>query len=228
MTSFDVAPQCHALGLRAGAILFRDLCISPSPASLREAIDAASQRVHDTFTDRRSIRSHPGLQRIREILKSIGSDPRRHPPSTEKLLQYARTRCTLPAINNLVDCYNLISLESLCSLGAHDLDCLSLPVRLHQFTSEQTFVPLGNPEPQTVLCGEFGYVDQQDRVLCRLDSLQADFSKVTTDTHSVILIIEATDTTPSAALNDLLQRAANDVQQHCGGAVVQIVGPNEK
>ena len=77
MTSFDVAPQCHALGLRAGAILFRDLCISPSPASLREAIDAASQRVHDTFTDRRSIRSHPGLQRIREILKSIGSDPRR-------------------------------------------------------------------------------------------------------------------------------------------------------
>ena len=65
-------------------------------------------------------------------------------------------------------------------------------------------------------------------MLCRLDSLQADFSKVTTDTRSVILIIEATDTTPSAALNELLQRAANDVQQHCGGAVVQIVGPNEK
>ena len=228
MTSFDVAPQCHALGLRAGAILFRDLRVSPSSASLREAIDDAAQRIHDTFTDRRSIRSHPGLQRIREILKTIGSDPRRHPPSTEKLLQYARTRCTLPAINNLVDCYNLISLQSLCSLGAHDLDRIALPVRLQQFTSEQTFVPLGNPEPQTVLSGEFGYVDQQERVLCRLDSLQADFSKVTTDTRSVILIVEATDATPSVALNQLLQRTANDVRTHCGGTVVQLVGPNEK
>ena len=226
MTSFDVAPQCHALGLRAGAILFRDLRVSPSSASLREAIDDAAQRVHDSFTDRRSIRSHPGLQRIREILKTIGSDPRRHPPSTEKLLQYARTRCTLPAINNLVDCYNLISLQSLCSLGAHDLDRVSLPVRLQQFTSEQPFVPLGNPEPQTVLCGEFGYVDQQERVLCRLDSLQADFSKVTTDTRSVILIVEAPDTTSPAALTQLLQRAADDVQKHCGGTVVQLVGPN--
>ena len=226
MTSFDVAPQCHALGLRAGAILFRDLRVSPASASLREAIDDAAQRVHDSFTDRRSIRSHPGLQRIREILKTIGSDPRRHPPSTEKLLQYARTRCTLPAINNLVDCYNLISLQSLCSLGAHDLDRVSLPVRLQQFTSEQTFVPLGNPEPQTVLCGEFGYVDQQERVLCRLDSLQADFSKVTADTRSVILIVEATDTTSSAALTQLLQRAADDVQKHCGGTVEQLVGPN--
>ena len=226
MTSFDVAPQCHALGLRAGAILFRDLRVSPASASLREAIDDAAQRVHDTFSDRRSIRSHPGLQRIREILKTIGSDPRRHPPSTEKLLQYARTRCTLPAINNLVDCYNLISLQSLCSLGAHDLDRVSLPVRLQQFTSEQTFVPLGNPEPQTVLCGEFGYVDQQERVLCRRDSLQADFSKVTTDTRSVILIVEATDTTSSAALTQLLQRAADDVQKQCGGSVVQLVGPN--
>ncbi|MCH2397599.1 MAG: hypothetical protein MK364_00710 [Pirellulales bacterium] len=226
MTSFDVAPQCHALGLRAGAILFRDLRVSPASASLREAIDDAAQRVHDTFTDRRSIRSHPGLQRIREILKTIATDPRRHPPSTEKLLQYARTRCTLPIINNLVDCYNLISLQSLCSLGAHDLDRVSLPVRLQQFTSEQTFVPLGNPEPQTVLCGEFGYVDQQERVLCRLDSLQADFSKVTTDTRSVILIVEATDTTSSAALTQLLQRAADDVQKHCGGTVVQLVGPN--
>ena len=226
MTPFDVAPQCHALGLRAGAILFRDLRVSPSSASLREAIDDAAQRVHDTFTDRRSIRSHPGLQRIREILKTIGSDPRRHPPSTEKLLQYARTRCTLPIINNLVDCYNLISLQSLCSLGAHDLERIALPVRLQQFTSEQTFVPLGNPEPQTVLCGEFGYVDQQERVLCRLDSLQADFSKVTTDTRSVILIVEATDTTSSAALTQLLQRAADDVQKHCGGTVVQLVGPN--
>ena len=226
MTSFDVAPQCHALGLRAGAILFRDLRVSPSSASLREAIDDAAQRVHDTFTDRRSIRSHPGLQRIREILKTIGSDPRRHPPSTEKLLQYARTRCTLPAINNLVDCYNLISLQSLCSLGAHDLDRVSLPVRLQQFTSEQALVPLGRPERQTVLCGEFGYVDQQERVLCRLDSLQADFSKVTTDTRSVILIVEATDTTSSAALTQLLQPPADDLQKHGGGTVVQLVGPN--
>ena len=226
MTPFEVAPECHTLGLRAGAILFRDLHIEPASVLLRQSIDAAAQHVHDAFTDRRSIRSHPALQRIREILKTIGSDPRRHPPSTEKLLQYARTKLTLPAINSLVDCYNLVSLQSLCSLGAHDLDRVSLPVRLQQFTSEETFIPLGNPEPQTVLCGEFGYVDQQERVLCRLDSLQADFSKVTTDTRNAILIIEATDSTPPAVLGQLLESTADEIQKHCGGTVVQLVAPN--
>ncbi|MEE3372138.1 MAG: phenylalanine--tRNA ligase beta subunit-related protein [Planctomycetota bacterium] len=226
MTSFEVAPECHALGLRAGAILFRDLRIRPASVLLREAIDATAQDVQKTFADRRSIRSHPALQRIREILSTIGSDPRRHPPSTEKLLQYARTKLTLPAINNLVDCYNLISLQSFCSLGAHDLDRVSLPVRLQQFTVEETFIPLGSSEPQAIRCGEFGYVDQRVRILCRLDSLQADFSKVTTDTRNAILIVEATDATPPPVLAELLQSTANAVQKHCGGRVMQLVGPN--
>ncbi|MBB75242.1 MAG: hypothetical protein CMJ75_12100 [Planctomycetaceae bacterium] len=226
MTFFEVAPECHALGLRAGAILFRDLHIHPASALLREAIAATARDVQKTFMDRRSIRSHPALQRIREILTTIGSDPRRHPPSTEKLLQYARTKLTLPAINNLVDCYNLISLQSFCSLGAHDVDRLSLPVRLQQFTAEETFIPLGSSAPQTIRCGEFGYVDQGERILCRLDSLQADFSKVTSDTRSAILIVEATDTTPPPVLTDLLQSTATAVQQHCGGRVLQLVGPN--
>ena len=226
MTLFEVAPDCHALGLRAGAIQFRDLHIKPASVLLRKTIDAAAQHVHDAFTDRRSIRSHPALQRIREILKTIGSDPRRHPPSTEKLLQYARSKLTLPAINSLVDCYNLVSLQSLCSLGAHDLDRVALPVRLQQFTSEKTFISLGNPEPQTVLCGEFGYVDQQERVLCRLDSLQADFSKVTAATRNAILIIEATDSTPPAVLAQLLESTADEIQKHCGGTVVKLVTPN--
>ena len=226
MTSFDVAPECRALGLRAGAILFRDLNIAPASAQLREAIDSTAKRIHDSFQDQQAIRSHPALQRIHEILRSLGSHPRRHPPSTEKLLQFARTKLTLPAINNLVDCYNLVSLQSLCSLGAHDLDRLSLPVRLQQFTTEEAFIPLGSTESQSVLGGEFGYVDQEGRVLCRLDSLQADFSKVTADTRRAILIVEATDASPTNVLTELLQSTANEVLQHCGGTVVQLIDPN--
>ena len=226
MSPFAVSPECHALGLRAGAILFEELRIGPASRQLRDTIDAEAIRVRETFPSPGSIRSHPAIKRVHQILRSVGCHPRRHPPSTEKLIQFARRRETLPAINNLVDTYNLLSLQSFASLGAHDLDRIALPVRLERFRRPEAFVPLGTDQPQSVAAGEFGYVDRAERVLCRLDSLQAEFSKVTAATQRAILIIEATDSLPPATLSDLLANAAVAIVHQCGGGVQEIVGPN--
>ena len=98
------------------------------------------------------------IDRAHDILRTVGVNPRTLPPSTESLLRYALRRGALPVINNLVDAYNLVSVRTKSSLGAHDLDRIETPVQLRLLQSGERFTPLGGAEGQDVTAGEFGYV----------------------------------------------------------------------
>ena len=216
---FEVNDECHRLDLRAGAIVFRDVTVQPSSSALRDEIQAAAQRIQNEFSSAADIRALPELAKLHEIFRSVGVKPREHPPSTDSLLRYALKRGDLPSINNLVDTYNLVSIRTRLSLGAHDVDRLTLPVRLQVFPHEKAFVPLGNTEEQIVGAGEFGYIDAADRVLCRLDARQADFSKVTATTQNVLLIVEGTVTHGAALLSEAMAEVERNVLKQCGGSV---------
>jgi DNA/RNA-binding domain of Phe-tRNA-synthetase-like protein len=151
------------------------------------------------------------------VFRRVGVKPRKQPPSTEKLIRYALKRGDLPVINNLVDAYNLMSVRHLLSMGAHDLDRIELPVTLDRFRGDESFTPLGRDAPVAVRPGEFGYVDAARRVLCRLDVLQADFSKVTAETQNVLLIIEAATTVDRDSLRKACSETIELLERHCGG-----------
>ena len=189
---FVVSDDCLNLGLRAGAILFRDLRVAEAPPQLRAEIAAAVRAMRTLYPDPAMMRAIPEVVHYQEILRKVGVNPRKEQPSVERLFAYAHKRGDLPQINSLVDAYNLISVRSLCSLGAHDLDTLALPVTLRLLRGDESFAPLGRNSPVAVTAGEYGYVDAQNRLLCRLDLLQADFSKVTHNTKNALLIVEAT------------------------------------
>jgi DNA/RNA-binding domain of Phe-tRNA-synthetase-like protein len=214
---FRVSQQCVDLGLRAGAIILRDLQITNASAELRAEIDREVELIRGRFASNADIRILPELAKHHEILRMVGVKPRSHPPSTQKLLELAVKRGSLPSINNLVDAYNLISTRTRCSLGAHDLDKLAAPVELRLFQGDEHFRPLGSEEDKPIRTGEFGYVDAERRVICRLDSLQADFSKVTLQTVNALLIIEATTVHTTEEFQQVFIETAEIVRQHCGG-----------
>ena len=222
---FRVSNACGQLGLRAGAILHQGVAIEPASNELRSQIDAAAAVVRQQYQSRSEIRQLPAIAQLHQILREVGVKPRRHPPSNQKLLEYALKHGTLPAINNLVDAYNLVSLQTLCSLGAHDAKQFSSPVELQILSGEETFRPLGSPEPQPVVAGEFGYVDATGRLLCRLDSLQADFSKVSETTSEVLVIIESTIATPAADRQAAVELVREVIQEHCGGTAEVVSRP---
>jgi DNA/RNA-binding domain of Phe-tRNA-synthetase-like protein len=223
--SFVVAEECLQLGLRAGAVVFRNVHVAAAGPALRATIAQEVQAVRARFSSPGAIRSTPELAGFHEILRTVGVNPRREQPSVERLLTFALKRGDLPAVNSLVDAYNLASLSSSCSLGAHDLDRIRLPVALRLLTGRESFTPLGRGTADPVVPGEYGYVDAADRVLCRLDVLQAEFSKVTDATVNAFLIIEAT----AAHLPDAVRRAFADVielvTRHCGGTAEVVAWP---
>lgn len=236
MKTFLVSEECRDLGLRAGAVVIRDVQISAATAELRAQIDEEVQRIRSEFATPAEIRSLPELVKMHEILRKAGVKPRNHPPSTQKLLEFVLKRGMLPAVNNLVDAYNLVSVRTRCSLGAHDLDRISVPVKLRLLRGDERFRPLGGNRlkgegrrlsaAQPVNRGEFGYVDADDRVICRLDSLQAEFSKITPTTTRALLIIEASTAVNREQLEKIFSETAERIGRYCHGQVESVVLPD--
>ena len=212
-----VSQDCLQLGLRAGAIVFRNLRVTAAGPELRSEIAREVQAIRARFADPGAVRSAPAVAPFQEILRKVGVNPRREQPSVERLLNFALKRGDLPTVNSPVDAYNLVSVRSFCSLGAHDLDRITPPVSLRLLTGRELFTPLGRDTPVATVPGEYGYVDAHDRVLCRLDILQADFSKVTTATVNAFLIVEGTALHPPEVLRQAVDDVIDMVIRHCGG-----------
>jgi DNA/RNA-binding domain of Phe-tRNA-synthetase-like protein len=223
---FCVQEGCARLGLRAGAVVFRGVLVSRSGPELLAEIAEECARVRARFASAAVVRSSPEVAAFQEIHRRVGANPRREQSSVERLLTFALQRGRLPAINGLVDAYNLVSIRSGCSLGAHDLDRLALPVSLRVLDSPQSFVPLGSLSPAVANAGEYAYVDARGSILCRLDLVQADFSKVTADTVNALLIIEATSAHSPAALRKTFADAVELVLRHCGGTAEVVAFPD--
>jgi DNA/RNA-binding domain of Phe-tRNA-synthetase-like protein len=224
--SFRVAEDCIRLGLRAGAVALRNVRVAPSGPDLLAEIAGAVETVRVVLPDSVAVRSVPEVVAFHEILRKVGVNPRRDQPSVERLLNFALKRGTLPAINSLVDAYNLVSIRSFCSLGAHDLDRIALPVSLRLLNGTETFTPLGSTTEVVVKPGEYGYVDAHGRVLCRLDVVQAEFSKVTSDTVNALLIVEGTAGHRPEMLHKAVAEAMELILRHCGGTAEVLARPD--
>jgi DNA/RNA-binding domain of Phe-tRNA-synthetase-like protein len=224
--SFVVSEDCIRLGLRAGAVILRSVCVTPTDPALRAEIAQEVRAVRARFVSPAAVRAAPEVVCFHDVLRGVGVNPRREQPSVERLLNLALKRGDLPAVNALVDAYNLVSVRTLCSLGAHDLDRIELPVALRLLTGRESFTPLGRDVAVPVTPGEYGYVDARDRVLCRLDLLQAEFSKVTTATVNALLIVEGTARHPPAALRQVFADVAALVTRYCGGTAEVVALPS--
>jgi DNA/RNA-binding domain of Phe-tRNA-synthetase-like protein len=223
--TFRVVEDCLQLGLRAGAVVFRDVRIPLASPELRADIAGEVEAVRAAFASPAEVRSCAEVAAFHALHRRVGVNPRKEQSSVERLLTLALKRGDIPAINSLVDAYNLVSLRSRCSLGAHDLDAIGLPVSLRLLTGRESFTPLGESSPVAVVPGEYGYVDARERLLCRLDVRQANFSKVTENTRNVLLIIEGTAEHAPDVLRRAFEETIELVRCYCGGMAEVVVQP---
>ena len=63
-------------------------------------------------------------------------------------------------------------------------------------------------------------------MLCRLDILQADFSKVTTASRNVLLIVEGTADHAPEALRQVVADVIALVTRYCGGTAEVVAFPS--
>ena len=93
-----------------------------------------------------------------------GVKRRKNVPSSENLIKMLLKHQNIPFINQVVDIYNVISMESRLCVAAHNLDKVegNLTVRFSDGT--ETYLPLGAEQPVPMKAHEYCYCDDSNEV----------------------------------------------------------------
>lgn len=159
----------------------------------------------------------PILEGFRNLHLKVGRSNRDYVASPEGLRQSFVERESFPQINLLVDIYNLISLKTGLALGAHDIKKIVGNITLRLTKGDEIFIPLGKSEPKSVFSGEYAYVDDANNIICRLEVLQVEPTKVTLDVNDVFLIIQGNENTSDESLLKSANEVCELITKYCGG-----------
>lgn len=214
----NVSPDLLSLGLSTAVVLARGVASSTTPSVLADYRRAVGKQL-STHWKNRSLSSDPALHEYERIhrLFAVADEP----SAPEKLLRYVRRHQDFTAAGTIVDCYNLVSAKTLLSIGAHDLAKLKTPITLRPVVSTDVFVPLGESEPKSC-SGEYAYVDPDGRIICRMEVLQGDFTKVDASSRDIVFFLQGNREIPT---QDLLTGAwllAELTERFCGGTAEMV------
>jgi DNA/RNA-binding domain of Phe-tRNA-synthetase-like protein len=130
----------------------------------------------------------------REAYRSFGVNPKRARPSVDALLR----RPELPAINGVVDAYNVISVRYGLPIGGEDLDAYVGPARLTRAVGDEEFdtVKDGEPVVEHPEPGEVVWRDDAGVTCRRWNWRQCTRTRITEQTKNALFILERLDPYP--------------------------------
>lgn len=146
-----------------------------------------------------------------------GVKRRKNIPSSENLIKMLLKHGDMPFINQVVDIYNVISMESRLCVAAHNLDKVdgNLTVRFSDGTEK--YIPLGQKQPVPMNPHEYCYCDDSNEVLCRLEIRQDNKTKVDENVRDILYIIEGNEATEEEFLLEVMREIIDTTMKYCGG-----------
>lgn len=135
-----------------------------------------------------TLKDDPVIRAYRDFFWRIGIDPTKIRPASEALIRRILGGRGLPAINTLVDAYNLASAESRIALAAFDADKLEGDELIMRFAeSGEEFLGIGMEKPRRLAGGEIVVADSE-RLIAIYPYRDADYSKVSLETRRICLM----------------------------------------
>ena len=159
----------------------------------------------------------PILEGFHILHDRAGVKRRKNIPASENLIRLLNKHGDVFFINQAVDIYNIISMESKLALGAHDIDHVDGNVTLRFTDGTERFVPIGQSEAVPTNPHEYSYCDDANDVLCRLEIRQVEKTKVDEKTKNVFYIVQGNDATDNELLVATAQRIVDETIKYCGG-----------
>jgi len=214
---FHVAPDVLASGLTVACFTLGPLQNTPPTPQFERFRNEVLQEILQDLT-REQIATDPILQGFRRLHEAFGVSNRRNIAAPENLLRLLLKTGTLPRIHPAVDLYNLASVQTRLSLGAHDIARLVGDVYLRRTDGTEAFRPLGASEPTGIAPGEYAYIDTgSNEVICRLEVRQGDKTRLTLDTTECLYIVQGNASTPVSTLKTATELLMEWTRRFLGG-----------
>lgn len=214
--SFKVTEEVLNLGVVVQTIQINGIQKNKQTQDLDLYIKKELQKIRKVW-EGKNYKDDPVLQGFRDLHKKVGESNRDYPASPEVLLRNFLERNRFPRINALVDLYNLLSLKTRLALGAHDIDKIIGDVTLRITTGSEIFVPLRINQSTRVPAGEYAYIDDGNNIICRMEVLQSEITKITTDSKDIFFIVEGNVNTNQHYVKQTTDALLHLIQKYCGG-----------
>ncbi len=145
MIALNIAPQFKTRipGLTVG-FLTASVTVTQHNEGLWREIDAAAAGFRGMTMEQ--ARRYPAIKALRESYRGLGLDPTRYRGSSEALVRRITQGKELYRVNTVVDINNLISLETLNSVGTYDLESLQPPIVFREGEVGETYCGIGRGE----------------------------------------------------------------------------------
>jgi DNA/RNA-binding domain of Phe-tRNA-synthetase-like protein len=214
--SFNVTKEVINLGVKIITARISDVKNTDSNPDFETYKNSELEKVKKEWEGKK-YKDDSVLAGFRDLHTKVGRSNRDYVASPEGLRWLFLERGRFPQINTLVDIYNLVSITTGLALGAHDIDKVQGNITLRLTNGNETFVPLGKTEATAIFPGEYGYVDDGNNVICRLEVLQVEPTKVTAETTDVFIIIEGNANTATEYVKKAAEEVCQLIIKYCGG-----------
>ena len=169
-----------------------------------------------------TLKDHEVIRRYRDFYwREIKIDPTKIRPASEALVRRILRGQHLPRILNVVDAYNLASVETMLSFGAFDLDKLRLPLIIRFAHGGEEFLGIGMKEVEH-LSGKEPVIGDTEGIICIYPYRDSDRTKITKNTRNVLLVAGGVPGISESSLINGIKKASNYVMQVSGGKTEEI------
>lgn len=194
---------------------------SPEWEKERRARLGALRRRYEGFDPH----ADPVLEGYHVLHDRSGVKRRKNIPSAENLIKALVKHGDMPFINQVVDIYNIISMERRLCVAVHNMDKVDGDLTVRFSDGTERYFPLGAEAPVPMNPHEYCYCDDSNEVLCRLEIRQVDKTKIDKDAERILYIIEGNDATDEQYLLGVMQEIIDTTVKYCGG-VGKIIPPS--
>lgn len=219
--SFSISPEVSTLGVKCLISRINNVINIKNSPEFDKYLEEELKKIKQQWIGQ-DYKTDSVLQGFRILHEKIKRSNRKYPASPEELVRLFIETGRFPRINLLVDIYNLVSLKTRLALGAHDIGKVIGNITLRLTNGTEKFIPLGSKELLAVPSGEYSYIDDGNNIICRMEVLQVEPTKIIMDTTDVFLIVQGNYNTDDVYIKSGAKEVLNLINQYCGGIITSL------
>ncbi|MFC1787302.1 B3/4 domain-containing protein [Halobacteriota archaeon] len=195
--------------------------LHPSTENMGKLIESVFTKVREKYS-LEDLKDVNIFRAYRDFFWKIGVDPTKVRPAGEALIRRVLRGSSMPRINPIVDAYNLSSIETGIALAAFDESLIKGDLTMRFSTPGEMFTGIGMDKPMMLKGNEVVLSDSEsesddEKLVAIYPYRDADSTKVTDNTKSIILISCGVPGIDDELLDKAAITAIDYITRFCGG-----------
>lgn len=207
-------------GIKFGYIVMDGVNVDKASSELQQEKKHIESRVRKFYLDTQEVERSESIKGFRELYKQFGTDPDSHMNSAEALMKRIVSGKGIYDINNVVDTYNLTSIENELPMAAYDLDKVSGNIELRFAQQGDSIIRIGETESIPMISGELVYADEAGVICMDFNYRDADRTKITDSTNKIIVFVDGHSGVSEQDIKETLSKAATRLTKYTGGKLI--------